>query len=47
MKLITAVIGKKDLNPVCDALREGIFIHEDPDLRRISAQQQHDSAHRR
>lgn len=22
MKLITAVIGKKDLNPVCDALRE-------------------------
>lgn len=22
MKLITAVIGKKDLNPVCDVLRE-------------------------
>lgn len=22
MKLITAVIGKKDLNPICDALRE-------------------------
>ncbi len=25
MKLITAVIGKKDMNPVCDALREAGF----------------------
>jgi uncharacterized protein YaaQ len=46
MKLITAVIGKKDLNPVCDALREaGYSFTKIPTSGGFL--QQHDSAHRR